>query len=81
MVNAWQVATGLLLLSVSAATSLAEERQRGSLDVLMATPLPTRSIVWGKWWGTFRPVPRLLILPRCDLRPVAPTPGISGGWP
>src|SRR5947209_5315356 len=37
--------------------------QRGSLDVLMATPLPTRSIVWGKWWGTFRSVPRLLILP------------------
>ena len=63
VVNALQVAGGLLLLSVSAATSLAEERQRGSLDVLMATPLPTRSIVWGKWWGTFRSVPRLLILP------------------
>jgi ABC-type transport system involved in multi-copper enzyme maturation permease subunit len=62
-VNALQVAAGLLMLSVSAATSLAEERQRGSLDVLMATPLPTRSIVWGKWWGTFRSVPRLLILP------------------
>jgi ABC-type Na+ efflux pump permease subunit len=57
------VASGLLMLSVSAATSLAEERQRGSLDVLMATPMPTRSIVWGKWWGTFRLVPRLLILP------------------
>ena len=63
VVNALQVAGGLLMLSVSAATSLAEERQRGSLDVLMATPLPTRSIVWGKWWGTFRSVPRLLILP------------------
>ena len=54
VVNGLQVAAGLLLLSVSAATSLAEERQRGSLDVLMATPLPTRSIVWGKWWGAFR---------------------------
>jgi ABC-type transport system involved in multi-copper enzyme maturation permease subunit len=63
LVNALQVAGGLLMLSVSAATSLAEERQRGSLDVLMTTPLPTRSIVWGKWWGTFRSVPRLLILP------------------
>lgn len=63
VVNALQVAGGLLMLSVSAATSLAEERQRGSLDVLMATPLPTRSIVWGKWWGTFWLVPRLLILP------------------
>lgn len=63
VVNSLQVGAGLLLLSVSAATSLAEERQRGSLDVLMATPLPTRAIVWGKWWGVFRGVPPLLILP------------------
>jgi ABC-type transport system involved in multi-copper enzyme maturation permease subunit len=62
-VNAWQVSVGLLLLSVSAATSLAEERDRGSLDVIMATPLTTREIVWGKWWGTFAMVPRLAILP------------------
>ncbi len=62
-VNAWQVAIGLLLLSVSAATTLAEERDRGSLDVIMATPLSTREIVWGKWWGTFAMVPRLAILP------------------
>ena len=62
-VNAWQVSIGLLLLSVSAATSLAEERDRGSLDVIMATPLTTREIVWGKWWGTFAMVPRLAILP------------------
>ncbi len=62
-VNAWQVAIGLLLLSVSAATTLAEERDRGSLDVIMATPLTTREIVWGKWWGTFAMVPRLAILP------------------
>ena len=62
-VNAWGVAIGLLLLSVSAATALAEERDRGSLDVVMATPLPTSAIVWGKWWGTFALVPRLLILP------------------
>ncbi|MDG3007738.1 ABC transporter permease [Paludisphaera mucosa] len=58
-----QAAAGLLLLSVSAATSLAEERQRGSLDVLLATPLSTRSIVMGKWWGAFRGVPPLIIGP------------------
>src|SRR5262249_15116590 len=40
-----------------------EERQRGSLDVLLATPLSTRSIVLGKWWGTFRLVPLLAICP------------------
>ena len=63
MTNAGQVAVGLLLLSVSASTSLAEERQRGSLDVLLATPMSTRSIVLGKWLGAFRAVPPLLILP------------------
>ena len=48
---------------MSAATTLAEERDRGSLDVIMTTPLTTREIVWGKWWGTFAMVPRLAILP------------------
>ena len=62
-VNGAQVAIGLLLLSVTAATSLAEERTRGSLDVLLATPLPTRQIVLGKWLGTFRLVPPLAVLP------------------
>src|SRR5439155_463564 len=62
-VNGLQVSIGLLLLSVSAATSLAEERVRGSLDVLMVTPLSTRQIVLGKWLGSFRLVPSLAILP------------------
>jgi ABC-type transport system involved in multi-copper enzyme maturation permease subunit len=61
--NGFQAGIGLLLLSVSAATVLAEERVRGSLDILLATPLSTRSIVWGKWWGTFRGVPMLAIGP------------------
>ena len=63
VISGLQVSAGLLLLSVSAATSLAEERQRGSLDVLLATPLSTRSIVLGKWWGAFRGVPPLTVLP------------------
>jgi ABC-type transport system involved in multi-copper enzyme maturation permease subunit len=57
LVTGGQVALGFLLLCVVAPASLAEERVRGSLDVLMATPLSTRAIVWGKWWGTFRVVP------------------------
>jgi ABC-type transport system involved in multi-copper enzyme maturation permease subunit len=61
--NVFQVGVGLLLLSVSASTSLAEERVRGSLDVLLSTPLSTRSILIGKWWGAFRQVPFLLIWP------------------
>jgi ABC-type transport system involved in multi-copper enzyme maturation permease subunit len=56
IVNALQVGVGLLLLSIGSVTSLAEERVRGSLDVLLATPLETRKIVWGKWWAAFRPV-------------------------
>ena len=59
----FQVSLGLLLLSVSAATSLAEERVRGSLDVLLCTPLSTRSILVGKWWGSFRQAAHVLVWP------------------
>ena len=61
--SAFQVALGLLLLSVSAATSLAEERVRGSLDILLSTPMSTRSILAGKWWGTFRQIGPVLFWP------------------
>jgi ABC-type transport system involved in multi-copper enzyme maturation permease subunit len=61
--NTFQVAVGLLLLSVSAATSLAEERVRSSLDVLLSTPLSTFSILVGKWWGAFRAAPHVLVWP------------------
>ncbi len=54
---------GLLMLSAVAPTSMSEERQRGSLDVLVATPLSTTAILLGKWWGTFRLVPFLAIGP------------------
>ena len=42
------------MLAAIAPTSMAEERQRGSLDLLAATALSTRAIVIGKWLGTFR---------------------------
>ncbi len=61
--NGLQVSVGLLLVSLSSATSLAEERTRGSLDVLMTTPMSTRAIVVGKWLGAYRFVPALAILP------------------
>jgi ABC-type transport system involved in multi-copper enzyme maturation permease subunit len=63
LVNAFQVSIGLLLLSVAAPMALAEERARGSLDVLLSTPLPTRSIVLGKWWGAYRGVVLLTFWP------------------
>ncbi len=58
-----QIMFGLLMLSAIAPMSLSEERQRGSLDVLLATPLSTRTIVLGKWLGTFRLVPWLVLGP------------------
>jgi ABC-type transport system involved in multi-copper enzyme maturation permease subunit len=58
-----QVAVGLLFICIGAVTALSEERVRGSLDVILMTPLPTWQIVWGKWWGTFRTVPWVIFLP------------------
>ena len=54
---------GLLLISTATASVLADERTRGSLDVLLTTPVSTRSIVWAKWHGGFRRVPRLVVCP------------------
>ena len=62
-VNGFQVSIGLLLLSVMASTSLAEERARGSMDLILTTPLSTGEIVIGKWLGAYRVVPLLAVLP------------------
>ncbi len=56
---------GLLMLAAVAPTSMAEERQRGSLDVLAATALSTRAIVVGKWLGTFRFAALMAVGPGC----------------
>jgi ABC-type transport system involved in multi-copper enzyme maturation permease subunit len=70
-VTGLQASVGLLLLSITAGTSLAEERVRGSLDVLLTTPLPTRTIVWGKWWGAYRATLLLAVLPTLTAAAVA----------
>jgi ABC-type transport system involved in multi-copper enzyme maturation permease subunit len=62
-VNAFQVAIGLLLVSVTSVTSLQDERVRGSLDVLLSSPLSTIGIYWGKWWGSYRIIFLLTLLP------------------
>ena len=51
------------MLAAVAPTSMAEERQRGSLDLLAATTLSTPTIVLGKWLGTLRHVALLAIGP------------------
>ncbi|AMV39622.1 ABC transporter permease [Planctomyces sp. SH-PL62] len=63
LADVYIVGVGLLLLSVRAATSLSEERIRGSLDVLLSTPLSTPEILAGKWWGTCRRSLMVVALP------------------
>ena len=63
LVGGLEATFGLLLLSMAAPTVLAEERVRGSLDVLLTTPIATDRIVLAKWWGAFRVVPALALLP------------------
>jgi len=62
-ISLYAVSFGLLILSATAPTTLTEERVRGSLDVLLTTPLPTHVIVLGKWWATYRRALPLLVLP------------------
>jgi ABC-type Na+ efflux pump permease subunit len=42
----------LLAVAARAAASIASERQRGTLDSLLSTPLSTRSILFAKWFGS-----------------------------
>jgi ABC-type transport system involved in multi-copper enzyme maturation permease subunit len=54
---------GLLLLSILSVMGLAEDRECGGFEILLTTPMSTRSIVWGKWWGACRLVPLVLLAP------------------
>ena len=73
-----QSVLGLMVLSVQAPTALGEERVRGSLDVLMAAPISTRAIVWGKWMGTYRIALWLAVLPGVAAAVIAATcPDVS----
>ena len=54
----------------------------GSLDVLLTTPLSTVKIYWAKWWGSFRIVVWLTVLPTIvaagsDVRHILESGGFS----
>ena len=69
---------GLMIVSSLAPASLVEERVRGSLDVLLTTPLSTPSILWGKWLGTYRVVVWLSVLPALTMAILAGiTPAVT----
>jgi ABC-type transport system involved in multi-copper enzyme maturation permease subunit len=72
-VVAFQVVIGLPIILISAATAVVEERTRGSLDALLATPLSTRQIALAKWWGAFENLPKTLLLPMLV--------AIAAAWP
>jgi ABC-type transport system involved in multi-copper enzyme maturation permease subunit len=61
--NGFQSAVGLLLLSIVSPAALAEERSRGGLELILATPLSTRSLVLSKWCGCYRGIAALALLP------------------
>jgi ABC-type transport system involved in multi-copper enzyme maturation permease subunit len=61
--NGFQWAVGMFLLCLITPVSLVEERARGSLEVLLSTPLSTRSLVLGKWLAHYRTVLWLAFLP------------------
>ncbi len=81
-----QVGFGFLMIAASAPTALSEERMRGSLDILLSTPLSTRSIVGAKWRGAFRKLAALLVMPllasilvAAAMPETAPINGVVGG--
>jgi ABC-type transport system involved in multi-copper enzyme maturation permease subunit len=61
-VVAFQVTISMPVLLLAAVTAVVEERVHGNLDVLLATPLSTRTIVLTKWWCAFRALPLFLVL-------------------
>jgi ABC-type transport system involved in multi-copper enzyme maturation permease subunit len=63
IVNAIQVAVGLLLLSVASVTCLADDRIRGTFEVLLTAPISTSTIVRAKWLSASRVVLAVAIFP------------------
>jgi len=59
LLAAWVGASGWFLgaliqwaVGLRAAVSISSERERGTWDALMTSPLDARAIVWGKLWGS-----------------------------
>jgi ABC-type transport system involved in multi-copper enzyme maturation permease subunit len=76
--NGFQAAVGLLLLSVVTPAALAEDRARGGLELLLATPISTRNLVLSKWCAYYRAVPALALLPALIAAAHAP---VHDRWP
>jgi len=63
LLNGIQFGLGILLLVTSAATGLAEGRARREMELLLASPLSSWSLVTARWLAAFRAAPLLLAGP------------------
>ena len=61
----FEVGIGLLAVAVHAASAWSEEKGagQGAVDVLLATPMPASTFIKGKWWGAYRAVLLVALLP------------------
>jgi ABC-type transport system involved in multi-copper enzyme maturation permease subunit len=57
------VLMGLLWVTIDAAMALAGERTRGNLEVLLATPFSSRSILHSKWRASIAWIPIIFVWP------------------
>ncbi len=61
----YELGIGVLALAVQAGLVWSEEKSAGreGVDLLLATPLPTATIVNGKWWAVYRFIVPVLLFP------------------
>jgi len=64
-VAGYEVGIGLLAVAVRSASAWSEEKAAGreGLDLLLSTPMSASTIVMGKWWGAYRAVLVVALLP------------------
>jgi ABC-type transport system involved in multi-copper enzyme maturation permease subunit len=82
VINGSAVVLGMLFVSVVSVTGFTEERDAGTLELVLATPLSARTIVWGKWWGAYRLILLVAALPTAISAAVAGGPTLAEShWP
>jgi ABC-type transport system involved in multi-copper enzyme maturation permease subunit len=80
-----ELAVILLILTQSAASTVTREKEDGTLDLLLSTPITSRYYIWGKLYGlvTFVlplvavPVVSIMLFVAWDI--VRPSPWLTGG--